>query len=191
MHRTLDYFYPPVRPPHSFSDPASHPSAPEARYWHCSKSRPEGLAGTGRVPAVPNRTDHTTQENREVLRSPGLQKSWFFATCQVKFARFSREVLQLVLSDLNSKGLIALGGLGPQQQEPDRSGHYRTSTASTRSQCALPDLNSKRSHNTQQTQTTTNTQHTKESQRNTSTTKNTQHATTNTQPTKHSHKQNG
>ena len=38
----------------------------------------------------------------------------------------------------------SLGTTGPQQQAPDRSGHYQTSTASARSQWALPDLNSKR-----------------------------------------------
>ena len=36
---------------------------------------------------------------------------------------------------------IAVGTAGPQPRAPDSSGHYRTSTASCRSQWALPDLN--------------------------------------------------
>ena len=61
------------------------------------------------------------------------------------------------LPDPNSKCQIAVGPTGPQQQVPDRmssagrqpqvpdcNGHYQTSTASARSQWALPNLNSKR-----------------------------------------------
>ena len=36
---------------------------------------------------------------------------------------------------------IAMATAGPQPRAPDSSGHYRTSTASCRSQWALPDLN--------------------------------------------------
>ena len=46
-------------------------------------------------------------------------------------------------SPANNKRQIAVGTTGPQQQAPDRSGHYRASTASARSQWALPGLDSK------------------------------------------------
>ena len=44
---------------------------------------------------------------------------------------------------LNHKRQIAVGTTGPQQQAPDHTGHCRTSTASARSQWALPDPNCK------------------------------------------------
>ena len=44
-------------------------------------------------------------------------------------------------SDLNHQPPIAMGPAGPQLQAPDRSGHKRISTASSRSQWALPSLN--------------------------------------------------
>ena len=39
--------------------------------------------------------------------------------------------------------LLPVGTAGPQPRLPDRSGHCRTSTATSRSQWALPDLNGK------------------------------------------------
>ena len=43
--------------------------------------------------------------------------------------------------DPNREFQIPVGTAGPQRRIPDRSGHCRTSTATSRSQWALPDLN--------------------------------------------------
>ena len=51
---------------------------------------------------------------------------------------------QCALPDLNRDFQIAVGTAGPQPRLPDRSGHCRTSTATSRSQWALPDLNGKK-----------------------------------------------
>eukprot|EP00435_Cladocopium_sp_Y103_P055586 s647_g18.t1 len=48
---------------------------------------------------------------------------------------------QRLPEDFSSDCQIAMGTAGLQQRLPDRSGHCRTSTASPRSQLALPDLN--------------------------------------------------
>ena len=53
------------------------------------------------------------------------------------------EAVSSVSSPQLSKLQIVVGNTRPQQQAPDRSGQYRTSTTSSRSQWALPDLNSK------------------------------------------------
>ena len=45
--------------------------------------------------------------------------------------------------ELNRELQIAVGTAGPQPRLPGRSGHCRTSTATSRSQRALPDLNGK------------------------------------------------
>ena len=50
---------------------------------------------------------------------------------------------QWALPDLNRELQIAVGTAGPQPRLPGRSGHCRTSTATSRSQWALPDLNGK------------------------------------------------
>ena len=49
--------------------------------------------------------------------------------------------LQIAMPDLNRELQVAVGTAGPQPRAPDPSGHCRTSTASSRSQWALPDLN--------------------------------------------------
>ena len=49
--------------------------------------------------------------------------------------------LQIAVPDLNRDFQVAVGTAGPQPRAPDRSGHCRTSTATSRSQWALPDLN--------------------------------------------------
>ena len=70
---------------------------------------------------------------------------YVFPTCQL--LEFIRALLLLVPPPppglLNRKRQIAVGTTGPQPQGPERSGHYRSSTASARSQWALPDLNRK------------------------------------------------
>ena len=48
--------------------------------------------------------------------------------------------LNAISSPHNSKRQIKVGTPGPQQQAPDHSGHYRTSTASSESQWALPHM---------------------------------------------------
>ena len=53
---------------------------------------------------------------------------------------FIRAVLLLLLRLLLAVQ-IPVGTAGPPPRAPDPSGHCRTSTASSRSQCALPDLN--------------------------------------------------
>ena len=70
----------------------------------------------------------------------------FFPTCQVRVVRFyQRAVLLLLLRLLTRRLLLAVqipvGTAGPPPRAPDPSGHCRTSTASSRSQWALPDLN--------------------------------------------------
>ena len=71
----------------------------------------------------------------------------FFPTCQVRVVTvdFIRAVLLLLLRLLTRRLLLAVqipvGTAGPPPRAPDPSGHCRTSTASSRSQWALPDLN--------------------------------------------------
>ena len=71
----------------------------------------------------------------------------FFSHCQVRVVRFIRAVLLLLrlllhlLLVLLLAVQIAVGTAGPQPRLPDCSGHCRTSTATSRSQRALPDLN--------------------------------------------------
>ena len=72
---------------------------------------------------------------------------FFFTACRVRDAGFFLTgpcllPLLLLLPDLNRKQVPAGSG-GPHLQAPDRSGHCHTSTASSRSQWALPDSNSK------------------------------------------------
>eukprot|EP00435_Cladocopium_sp_Y103_P055316 s1524_g18.t1 len=52
-----------------------------------------------------------------------------------------RSCARQALPDLNRELQIPVGTAGLQPQAPDRSGHCRTSTASPRSQWALPDFN--------------------------------------------------
>ena len=89
----------------------------------------------------------------------------FFPTCQVRVARFYQRCCppppasastsasdsasastacsrsQWALLDLNRELQSSVGTAGPQPRAPDLSGHCRTSTTSSRSQRALPDLN--------------------------------------------------
>eukprot|EP00435_Cladocopium_sp_Y103_P073178 s181_g42.t1 len=54
---------------------------------------------------------------------------------------FNCELQIAVGTDLNRELQIPVGTAGPERRAPDSSGHCRTSTASSRSQWALPDLN--------------------------------------------------
>ena len=68
----------------------------------------------------------------------------YFPACQVRVSRFYQScfrlplLLLLLLLLFSSSGSL---GLRPQLGAPDLSGHCRTSTASSRSQRALPNLN--------------------------------------------------
>ena len=87
-----------------------------------------------------------------------------FPTCQVRVVRFyqscsppppplppppphppppprSPDPMQWAQPDLHRELQIPVGTAGPQPRVADRSGHCRTSTATSRSQRALPDLN--------------------------------------------------
>ena len=75
-----------------------------------------------------------------------------FPTCQVRVSRsrfyryyqsWPARLCQLRLC-FNCELRSSVGTGGPQPRAPDLSGHWRTSTASARSQWALPDLNGKR-----------------------------------------------
>ena len=66
------------------------------------------------------------------------------ASCRSLWAQpdLHRELqIPVALPDPNRELHIAVGTAGPQPRLPGRSGHCRTSTASSRSQWALPDLN--------------------------------------------------
>ena len=78
-----------------------------------------------------------------------------FPTCQVRVVRFYQSCSPPPpphppppspprppprSPDPNREFQIAVGTAGPQPRLPDRSGHCRTSTATSRSQWALPDL---------------------------------------------------
>ena len=72
----------------------------------------------------------------------------YFPTCQVRVVRFYQScsplllrLLRLLTRRLLLAVQIPVGTAGPQPRLPDRSGHCRTSTATSRSQWALPDLN--------------------------------------------------
>eukprot|EP00435_Cladocopium_sp_Y103_P062580 s635_g24.t1 len=54
---------------------------------------------------------------------------------------FALVTVNKALPDLYCERQIRVGTAGPHLPAPDHSGHYRTSTASSRSQWALPDLN--------------------------------------------------
>ena len=63
-----------------------------------------------------------------------------FPTCQVRVVRFIRAVLLLLLLRLLLAVQIPVGTAGPPPRAPDPGGHCRTSTATSRSQWALPGL---------------------------------------------------
>ena len=70
-------------------------------------------------------------------KSSQNRKSQFFPTCRVRVVRFYQS------SPLPYPPLLVSLTTAPKLQVPHRSGHYRTSIASDRSQCGLPDLNCK------------------------------------------------
>ena len=113
---------------------------------------------------APDRSGHcrtSTASSRSQWALPGLNCKRQIAVGTACLTSTTSARSQWAIPDLNSKRQIAVGTAGSQQQVPDRSGHYRTSiasagrqiavgmqyrtsTASARSQWALPHLNSKR-----------------------------------------------
>ena len=76
------------------------------------------------------------------ITSPFL--SWFYPvlSCSTRFFCWLHIILQAMI--LHRKGQISWGTAGPQPRAADLSGHCRASTANSRSQWAMPDLNSER-----------------------------------------------
>ena len=74
----------------------------------------------------------------DVFMFAGLSSVFLIPTCQVR--SLDSWILLWALPDFNRELQISVCTAGPQLRAPDLSVHCRTSTASSRSQWALPDL---------------------------------------------------
>ena len=131
---------PPPPPPPRSPDPSGHSrtsTASTRSQWalpdlHRELRIPVGTAGPQpRLPGCSGHCRTSTATSRSQWALPDLNRE-----LQIPGSQWA-------LPDLNRELQIPVGTAGPQPRLPDRSGHCRTSTATSSSQWALPDLNGK------------------------------------------------